>query len=616
MNQEPVAAEVLAGLARTPKQISPKFFYDETGSELFDEITRLNEYYLPRVERQIYAEHYEAICEHIGAGRTFIEPGAGSCAKVRWLLPKLAPAAYVPMDISAEHLQASAAQLSADVADLNVVPHVCDHTQGLDTDSIALPESDQGPVFFYPGSSVGNFEPADAISFLTQMRSCMSATGESGGGLLIGVDTKKDTAVLDAAYNDDRGVTARFNLNVLPHLNRLVGADLDPQKFEHLAFYNADAGRIEMHLRCLEDCAADVAGEQVSFAAGEQVNTEYSYKYRPDEFVELAAEAAAEVADAGGNAVDAAIAACAVQCVVEPMSTGIGGDCFVLLQKAGQGPVIGLNGSGHAPEKLTADHLLDQGQNAIGLTSPHAITVPGAIDAWCKISADHGRLGMDRVLKPAIDYAENGFAITPRVAVDWSRNVDKLAADANSARQYLRDGKSPAAGQVWRSPELANTLKAVAARGRDGFYSGAVAEDMVTYLNSVGALHTMDDFAAQSADYVDPISSDYAGRQVLEIPPNGQGITALMMLNILKRFDLTKFGPVSAERLHLEAEATRLAFAQRDAAVADPRFADVPVDHLLSDKLADEMAGKINMDRAMPDDLAATGPISCWGTHT
>lgn len=323
----------------------------------------------------------------------------------------------------------------------------------------------------------------------------------------------------------------------------------------------------------------------------------------------MATVAAIDILKAGGNAIDAAIAACAVQCVVEPMSTGIGGDCFVLLQKAGQGPVIGLNGSGHAPEKLTADHLLDQGQNAIGLTSPHAITVPGAIDAWCRISADHGRLGMDRVLQPAIDYAENGFAITPRVAVDWSRNVDKLAADANSARQYLRDGQSPAAGQVWRSPELANTLKTVAARGRDGFYAGAVAEDMVTYLNSVGALHTMDDFAAQSADYVDPISSDYAGRQVLEIPPNGQGITALMMLNILKRFDLTKFGPVSAERLHLEAEATRLAFAQRDTAVADPRFADVPVDHLLSDKLADEMAGKINMDRAMPDDLAATGPI-------
>lgn len=156
--------------------------------------------------------------------------------------------------------------------------------------------------------------------------------------------------------------------------------------------------------------------------------------------------AAMEILQAGGNAIDAAVAACAVQCVVEPMSTGIGGDCFVLLQKGGQGPVIGLNGSGHAPGKLTADHLLDRGIDRIGLESPHSVTVPGAIDAWCRLLDDHGTMGIDRVLQRAIHYAENGFAVTPRVSVDWSRNIGRLSGDANSAAQYLKGGKSPAAG--------------------------------------------------------------------------------------------------------------------------------------------------------------------------
>ncbi|ANK80689.1 MAG: gamma-glutamyltransferase [Rhizobiales bacterium NRL2] len=319
--------------------------------------------------------------------------------------------------------------------------------------------------------------------------------------------------------------------------------------------------------------------------------------------------AAMEILQAGGNAIDAAVAACAVQCVVEPMSTGIGGDCFVLLQKGAHGPVIGLNGSGHAPEKLTAEHLLDQGISQIGLESPHAVTVPGAVDAWCRLLADHGTMGIDRVLQRAIRYAEEGFAVTPRISVDWSRNVGRLSGNENSAAQYLKDGRSPVPGDVWRSPELARTLKAIASRGRDGFYAGPVAEDIVAALNALGAVHDAGDFEAQRCDYVEPIASDYAGRQVLEIPPNGQGITALLMLNILKGFDLGAYDPMSVERLHIEAEATRLAFAERDKHVADPRQVDVPVEHLLSDALADELREKISLGRAMADPAKVTGPV-------
>ncbi len=283
-----IAREVLAGLAREPKQIAPKYFYDERGSALFDAITELDEYYLPRVEKAILAEHRDEICAAIGSGVMLVEPGAGSCEKVRSLLPALEPAAYVPMDISGEHLRASAAALAAEFADLTIAPVVCDHTQGialeaeLGADTIPAP-----PVFFYPGSSVGNFEPADAVAFLREMRAQMA----DEGGLLIGVDAKKDADVLHAAYNDAAGVTAEFNVNVLNHLNHLFDGDLDTARFEHHALYNEDEGRIEMHLRCTADHTARLAGEVVNFSAGELIHTESSYKYHPDEFADLAGRA-------------------------------------------------------------------------------------------------------------------------------------------------------------------------------------------------------------------------------------------------------------------------------------------------------------------------------------
>jgi dimethylhistidine N-methyltransferase len=276
-----MACEVLDGLLQSPKQIAPKYFYDQRGSALFDAITKLDEYYIPRVEKEIFGRNKEEICEEIGEAKTIVEPGAGSCEKIKWLLPELNPATYIPMDISRSHLQKNARNLSLAYPDLIVSPLVCDHTNDL-TLGNTLPEIDS--VFFYPGSSIGNFEPKYAVYFMRKLRMKMGSTG----GLLIGVDTKKPLDILHAAYNDSKRVTAAFNINVLHHLNTLFDGTLSPDAFEHVAFYNQDFGRIEMHLRCIRDHTASLAGTIVKFRAGELINTEHSYKYHPDEFSALA----------------------------------------------------------------------------------------------------------------------------------------------------------------------------------------------------------------------------------------------------------------------------------------------------------------------------------------
>lgn len=285
VEQLTVATEVLTGLTATPKQIAPKYFYDQKGSALFDAITELDEYYLPRVEKQIFSTYGDAICAAIGKGVTLIEPGAGSCEKIKWLLPELAPEVYVPMDISAEHLQASVASLSDEFAGLRVLPQACDHTVGIEL--AHPPAADAPPVFFYPGSSIGNFTPTEAIDFMRAMRNVMNEQG----GLLIGVDTKKDVGVLHAAYNDSQGVTARFNMNVLDHLNDVLDGSLDTGQFEHHAIFNEQESRIEMHLRCTGTHTAELCGRPLSFNEGELVQTEYSYKYHPEEFTALAEHA-------------------------------------------------------------------------------------------------------------------------------------------------------------------------------------------------------------------------------------------------------------------------------------------------------------------------------------
>jgi len=318
----------------------------------------------------------------------------------------------------------------------------------------------------------------------------------------------------------------------------------------------------------------------------------------------LAAEAAINVLRQGGNAIDAAICASAVLCVVEPYNTGIGGDCFVLLSKGGSGDVIGLNGSGRAPKAASAARLRDDGLTDIGLSSVHSVTVPGAVDAWVRLLDDHGTMSFGELLAPAIRFAEEGFAVSPRISLEWRFLADHLKHDADAPGHYLVDGKGPGVGQVTRLPGLAATLQLLAEKGRAGFYEGEVAEDLVGKLNSLGGVHTLDDFAETGADYVTPTRVMYRGREILEIPPNGQGITAQIALNILGHFELGKLDPHGAERFHLEMEACRLAYDLRDRYVADPAFCDVPVDDLLSDKMAVELAGRIRLDGVV-DGLAA-----------
>ena len=308
--------------------------------------------------------------------------------------------------------------------------------------------------------------------------------------------------------------------------------------------------------------------------------------------------AAIEMLKSGGNAVDATIAAVAVQCVVEPQMTGIGGDCFAILWKPGKGKakgkLIGLNASGRAPKAATAAWYAKAGIKAIETTSPHAVTVPGAIDGWARLLADHGTRSLAEVLAPAIEQAEAGYPVTARVAYDWAHLEAKVKLHPGARQHLLIDGKTPKAGDLVPCKELARTLKLIAKGGRDAFYSGEVAEDMVSELKAMGGLHTLADFAAQSSTYVDPIWVNYQGHDICELPPNLHGIVALIMLNMLKKLGKLDADPTGTQRYHMLMEAARLAYDARDIFVADPDMADVPIDTMLSDGFAAELAGRID----------------------
>jgi gamma-glutamyltranspeptidase/glutathione hydrolase len=303
----------------------------------------------------------------------------------------------------------------------------------------------------------------------------------------------------------------------------------------------------------------------------------------------------------GGNAVDAAIATAAVLAVVECPMTGIGGDCFAILAKPGAAP-IALSAAGRAPAAAEARWFADRGIARIETTSAHAVTVPGAIAGWCRLLADHGSMPLDRLLAPAVALAEDGFVVAPRVAVDWSEAAAKLVRHAGARANLLRDGRPPAVGEVMRLPALAATLRTIGKEGRDGFYRGAVASDMVAELRALGGLHTLADFAAQASHYVAPIAVPYGGLEIYELPPSNQGIVALMLLKMLNRLGAIG-GPVSAERYHVLTEAARLAYAARDRFVADPDRSEVPLRHLLDDRLIDDLLARI--DRGRRADLGA-----------
>ncbi len=317
----------------------------------------------------------------------------------------------------------------------------------------------------------------------------------------------------------------------------------------------------------------------------------------------LAAKVAVQMLEAGGNAVDAAIAASVLLGICEPQSTGIGGDCFVLLSPAGTDDVIALNGSGRAPAGLSAKKIRRNGHKTIPIGGVEAVTIPGAIDAFCRLSKDWGKLGLKATLAPAIHYAQTGVPAAPRTAFDWAANAKRLQGAARDF--YLNDGTPLTAGQMFRAPQQAEVLRRIAMDGRDGFYEGEVAEDMVASLQALGGCHTLDDFAATACEYTTPVAGTYKGYELLEHPPNGQGATAILMGNILSHFNLPSMEPFGAMRAHIEAEAAKLAYDARDRFIADAALT-TRLDHMLADETASKLAALIDPKRAMqtPEKLA------------
>ncbi len=320
----------------------------------------------------------------------------------------------------------------------------------------------------------------------------------------------------------------------------------------------------------------------------------------------LAAEAGLAMLRAGGTAADAAVAAATVLHVCEPHMCGLGGDCFALVRPAGAEEVVALNGSGAAPAALTAERLRAEGHAHVPERSAHAVTLPGAVDGLCRLLEAHGRLGLDAVLAPAIRHAEEGVPVAPRVAWDWAREADLLQGAARDF--YLPGGAPPREGERFRAPQQAEVLRRIAAEGRGGFYAGPVAEDMVKSLRALGGLHTEEDFAAVAGVWGTPIAADYRGIELLEHPPNGQGATAMLLLNILARFDLAALDPFGAERIHLEAEATKLAYDARDRFLGDPGRAD-RLAHMLAPETAARLAALIDPARTLPDPARATAAV-------
>ncbi len=317
----------------------------------------------------------------------------------------------------------------------------------------------------------------------------------------------------------------------------------------------------------------------------------------------LAAKVAADILQSGGNAADAAIAGAVLLGLCEPQMTGLGGDCFVLLKPAGQESVLALNGSGRAPAGLDAGLLRDRGLTAVPVRGVEAVTLPGAVDAFCRLSADHGRMSLADVLAPAIRYAGEGVPVAPRVARDWAQDADGLTGDARTV--YLTDGAAPGTGRMFRAPGQAHVLREIAARGRAGFYEGEVAEDIIASLRALGGTHTHDDLAATACTWGEPVSGPYRGIDLIEHAPNGQGATAILMLNILSHFDLATLDPFGAARAHLEAEATKLAYDARNRIIADPDHT-TRLAHMLSPGTAARLAALIDPKRAMADPAPLT----------
>lgn len=311
----------------------------------------------------------------------------------------------------------------------------------------------------------------------------------------------------------------------------------------------------------------------------------------------LATKAAIDKLSQGGNAMDAAITAASVLAVVEPHSTGVGGDLFCLYFPNDTKKVIAMNASGRAPAEISVEKLESLGvKNSIPFLSPHSVSIPTGVAGWVKLIEDHGTLPIKEILKPAIHFAREGYIVADVIADVWKREVEKLATDEDCKNLFLPNNQYLKAGEIHYQPKLAETFMNIVENGRKGFYEGFVAKDMVNKLNSMGGLHTLDDFAAAEANYVEPISATYRDVEVFECPPNGQGVIALMIMKLLEGFNFNEIEYDSALRIHLQAEATKIAFSHRSHYLADPEFTDVPVSKLLSDSYIENLRKLIKKD--------------------
>lgn len=315
----------------------------------------------------------------------------------------------------------------------------------------------------------------------------------------------------------------------------------------------------------------------------------------------LAAMAGIEILRQGGCAADAAVGTAAALNVTEPTSTGIGGDCFALYYDAATRKVSALNGSGRAPAALSLERLAAEGLNSLPPFHAHTVTVPGACAGWCDLIERHGTMPLQTILAPAIRLAEEGFPVAPSAAFYWQRGVERQLKTAPGGRALTIDGRAPRAGEIFRNPGLARTFRAVADGGKEAYYRGEIAASIARRVQEAGGVMTVEDLAGHTSTWDPPISTVYRGLRVWECPPNGQGLAALIALNLLEGFDLSHQDPLGAERWHTLIEAMRVAFADTSWYVADPAFSRVPVNGLLDKTYAAERRRRIDPTRATLD---------------
>ncbi len=312
----------------------------------------------------------------------------------------------------------------------------------------------------------------------------------------------------------------------------------------------------------------------------------------------LATQVALDVMKNGGNAIDAAIAANALLGLVEPTGNGIGGDLFAIVWDAKTKKLYGLNASGRSPKSLSLEWFVQNGHQSIPSHGPLPVTVPGAVDGWFMLHDRFGKKPMNELLKPTIDYAKEGFPVSQLIAYYWNRSIPLLERWPGFSEQFTIEGRAPAEGEIWKNPGLAKTLQSIADGGRDAFYKGDIAKTIANYMEKNGGFLSYEDLSSHTGNWVDPVSTNYRGYDVWELPPNGQGIAALQILNIMELFDISSMDHDSAEYVHLFTEVKKLVFEDRAKYYADSEFNKIPVTTLISKDYAQKRSGLLNLDRA------------------